>query len=209
MDRPHFSGRIKLAPAKATLRTLHELACRHAERQYREQGESDFLWAIAIDTEVWWLTTNWTDEEEKQMSVAFMRDLMRLLSAHAYSSVTEAWMAVLDENTDELDRMLMEDVRAQGGAVYDLPARLRQDVLLVSTHTKTGHRLSRYAVTVKPSGNQLGKREDIPYPTIEGRMTTLLGDDPEADRRLVEKLTDPELAALMQSMTEEMRRSGK
>jgi hypothetical protein len=184
---PEIIGHDKLAPVTPTRAVLHEMACQFAERLHRSGADLVFVWGLAQGQEILWIETAWTSEREKVNTILAMRDLMSMTKTHAYATITSAWMATMDENTDPLDRTLMDEHRAAGGMICDLPARLRQDVLMIATCDRAGDgALTRYIVDAK---NQLGPRQDVSnYEALEGRLVNMLKPDPEADRRLEKRL---------------------
>jgi len=138
-----------------TLRDLHEKMVAFGEDIFGRKGEAPSLWLIWDGAHLMWVETLWEDEEEKYLSVAFMKRLMQVCHAKMYSFMSEAWAVSLTS----------EEFASRGNRqVCEMPGR--EDVLMIHSHHIDGSYLSsRYKVTIRqPKGpNFLGPRDDETY----------------------------------------------
>ncbi|MER8619184.1 hypothetical protein NKG99_20495 [Mesorhizobium sp. M1409] len=167
--------RIENLDAVPSRQDLHEKAAAHAEEVFARKGEAPILWLIAHGLTVWWIETPWQSQYEKDLFTRMMRSVMADYRAHAYAFVSEVVFAsIRDEEPEKVAELL---ALAERDGVASLPARYRDDALVVSSFDRDGDcQLTRYLVTVRKRGpNFLGPRideETSGHP--EGRLWNLL-----------------------------------
>jgi hypothetical protein len=135
-----------------TLADLHEKMVAFGEDQFARKGAAPFLWLIWDGAHLLWIDTPWEDEEEKYLSVSFIKRLMQVCGARMYSFMSEAWEA----------KVTASEVASHGNRrASEIPGR--EDILMIHSHHIDGSYLgTRYKVTIRrPQGpNFLGPRDD-------------------------------------------------
>lgn len=135
--------------AGLTIEDLHERMVAFGENCFSLKGAAPFIWAIWDGNYLLWVETPWEDEDEKYLSVAFIKRLMGVADAKMYSFMHEAWAKTVSAGEMRGNRQ-----------VKDMPGR--EDVLMIHTHSIDGGFLgTRFKVTIRESGpNFLGVRDD-------------------------------------------------
>jgi hypothetical protein len=172
--RPVILKTENLAPVSVQRAGLHEMACAFVEERFKLKGRCAPVFATAAETHVAWVECDWANDGEKLASVEMMRITVQATNAHAYSFMTEAWVAAFDTlKPDEAERWI---TFCGEHGVSALPGHLRDDVALVLTFDRQGGcSMSRYLVTQRRRGpNFLGPRVDDDGDTgMTGRMASL------------------------------------
>lgn len=158
---PHLRKTENLAPLRPDRAALHEIACAYAEEQFKLKGGCDATWLVAAGAQVAWIETPFEGVRDKQATTAMIRAMLAATGAQAYSYATEAFVAAVQGMPPgEVKKWL---AYANEHGVSALPARMREDVLMVFTHDRGGGvSITRYLVTMRrgKGPNFLGPRVD-------------------------------------------------
>jgi len=134
---------------------LHEKLVAFAEKEFDLRGNVPFLFVIDDGSHLIWVKTLWSNDFEKMVSTKFVRKLLEVSNARAYSHLVEAWVATEKAGPDG---QFPENHVRPG----DRPANERDDVMMVTTQIRGGdHLITRYLVTVREPQNRRGVRVDV------------------------------------------------
>lgn len=174
--RPHLL-KMDTRAAPVEREALHLLVCAFVEAEFkRKAGDLDPLFVVATGAQIVWLQAGWEDDREKRVTINAVRLTLAGTDAHAYSLVTQAFVASFDSRMSETERKhWLNFCRLHG--VSALPPQLRDDIVMVMSHDRDGGiDVSRYLVTVRERGpNLLGPRidEDQKLTGMAGQMFDL------------------------------------
>jgi hypothetical protein len=117
------------------------------------------IWVmIGGDGKVDILPTPWEDEHEKQSYADMVRILMRKRKVVAYSFLTEAWMAILDE--EEFDE---KTGRPHDGIMEARHRPDRQETVIACACTATMSRWRRWRIVREATTERIIKLEEQPH----------------------------------------------
>jgi hypothetical protein len=149
---------------------MHELACEYAEEMFARRGACPFMWIILSGDHWAWIETPWEDDREKRLHTYLIAELLQEFDAHAYTFISEAWVAVSPPGPDG---KMPENVVPPS----ERPKNERDDVLFVLTQERDKPSvMSRYLVTMRPPGlglNYLGPRQDEGHNMDGGMLVDL------------------------------------
>lgn len=149
--------------------TLHELACLHAEKQYKLYGYVAPAWLIAWGDRVALIETAWASPEEKFRTVHAISLLVRETGANAYAGISEAWVMSSESMPPELAEMLIEYSDQHG--MEGIPDEYKDDVVMINSFGRDGDwSMTNYKVTIRRPGQGLsflGPRVDKPTDDLE------------------------------------------
>ncbi len=150
-----------------TTSEMHDAACAYVEEQFARYGQCFPTWLLNVAGRVIWIETIWRTDEEKYAYVDRMAFMLQGLSGHAYTTISEAWVAVSKPDKDGK----FTDKRMPS----ERPKNERDDIAMIVTQPRMGKSLhSRYLVTIRDHGlNFLGPRIDEDHYRVTGNMMTL------------------------------------
>lgn len=158
-----------------SLDELHEYAIAAAERTMQKKGKVPSRWLVRAQDRLATFDTPWEGEGDKNMHADFIRFILGATGATAYAFMTEAWIAAYTKDDDD-EPFVMPSEHPD-----------REDVVMVSTYTRSDYRLTRYGIRysdrTRPKFGRLLARDDWQpgdRTTFEGRMFNLLRGLPES-----------------------------
>ena len=159
MSKPELLSTQDLAPVRPTRSFLHNMACKSAEKAFAEEGGLEPFWLIASGTRVLMVGTPWEGTPEKRVSQNFVRLLLEVVGAQAYSFVSETWTAMVTK-AELAFRAKMDWIDEHG--VLALPPDQREEILMVTSagRDKGDQHLSRYVINSGGKKPWLGIRTD-------------------------------------------------
>lgn len=131
----------QMGPLTVPLHGLHSMALAFGEERFAQKGDCPPTYLVAVRTNVLWLEAageEWGEWEARLLTYAFMRHFLQVSGAHAYSFLSEAFVAVYP------GKKLGDDIVMP----LDLPDSERDEILMVTSYAKAGDcYFSRYLIT--------------------------------------------------------------
>jgi hypothetical protein len=140
---PYLPRQLKVdhfGPVTMPLHNLHAMALKYGEDQFAQKGACTATFLIAVRTDVLWLESDFGDWQHRKLVYRFIRDFLHVSDAHAYSFLSEVFVAVYkpDEDPASDDFVLPRDRRESE----------RDEMLMVSSFDKKGASFfSKYLIT--------------------------------------------------------------
>jgi hypothetical protein len=132
MEQPRVL-KTERTPAPVLREALHELAVAYALEQFDRQGGCAATWIFAAGTRLAWVETPLDDKDNL---VFRMRLIMRYLHVHAYSFITEAYVAsTVGMDKDKAEALLKH---AEKHGIGSLPESMRDEVLMITSFDRNG-----------------------------------------------------------------------
>ncbi len=157
MRPPNVIRHDRLGPLTIPLHGLHSMALSYGEDQFKRKGCCPPTFLLAVGTDVVWVEERWESSDERGFHFYMMRQVLEVLSARAYSFISEVYVAKASSEEEMQEKARME--------LWRLPKEERDEMLWVDTWSREGqHYASNYLITPRKHGLAfLGPRIDEAY----------------------------------------------
>jgi hypothetical protein len=158
----------RMGPLTVPVHALHAMALRYGEEAFAKKGQCKPTFLIAIKTDVLWLEVEWENADHRALVYRLISDYLRATNAHAYSYISEVWIATVNpaENPEDIDVL-----------PSDRPENERDEMLWVASFGSKGDEFSsRYLITPSSRPNRLaflGPRVEDDYDLMVGMAWNL------------------------------------
>lgn len=146
------------------LQELFDLAAKNAARIWNESHEVLPMWhAIQGNGENTLIATPWSDDDEKEIALAMLRDFFREKHVKRFAFIVEAWVRQAKS---------LEDVHSCPVSEHED----RREVLMISAEDRDGTAMMGWYYILRPEIGppRLSPLEVKPFDGQVGRMTGLL-----------------------------------